>query len=222
MTWISPAPGPITSPFGPRTLDGVTGLHSGIDIGVPVGTPVAASGDGVITFEGLNGVDGNTIIVSHPGGAQTVYGHLSKFAVPKGTRVSQGQKIGVSGGARGAPGAGNSRGPHIHFEFRQNNVPIDPQTKVTPNYTLPDRNPVTEGATPKGSPGAYVNLDPVLKYIPGYQTAKTLVWLSDPNKWKRLAMGVLGVSLLSLAAYKLLPSGTQSTIKTAVKTAAVA
>ena len=99
------------------------GLHAGgraIDFGAPERTPVYAAADGVIILakgnNAYNGGFGNYIIISHPNGTQTLYAHLSSVMTSVGSKVSQGQVIGLSGGKRGAPGAGKTTGPHLHFE----------------------------------------------------------------------------------------------------------
>jgi murein DD-endopeptidase MepM/ murein hydrolase activator NlpD len=92
------------------------GLHgkNGIDIGCPIGTPVAAAADGTVIAakSGWNGGYGNMVIISHPNGTQTVYGHLSKIDVTTGQNVNDGQIIGKTGNS------GQSTGPHLHFEIR--------------------------------------------------------------------------------------------------------
>jgi murein DD-endopeptidase MepM/ murein hydrolase activator NlpD len=101
--------------------------HSGVDIAVPVGTPVRAAAGGYIAFTRLGKQYGNYIMVIHSGGIATVYAHLSKFNVAADTYVERGDIIGYSGGAAGAYGSGLSTGPHLHFEVRQNGIPTNPQ-----------------------------------------------------------------------------------------------
>lgn len=92
------------------------GLHgkNGIDMGCPIGTPVAAAAEGTVISakSGWNGGYGNIIIISHPNGTQTLYGHLSKIHVSSGQNVADGEIIGTTGNS------GQSTGPHIHFEVR--------------------------------------------------------------------------------------------------------
>jgi murein DD-endopeptidase MepM/ murein hydrolase activator NlpD len=114
---------PINSGFGPRGQ----GMHEGVDIGVPVGSHMIAAISGTVT----RAVDepggyGNLIEITGPNGISVRYGHLSQIGVQAGQTVTAGQSIGVSGGAKGAPGAGNSEGPHLHFEVRQNGQAVDP------------------------------------------------------------------------------------------------
>lgn len=117
-----------TSSFGYRQDPNGRGrrFHTGVDIGTPVGTPVLARADGVVEAAGLRGGYGNTITIDFGGGTTSLDAHLSRILVEAGERVAAGQIIGYSGGARGAPGAGNSTGPHLHHEIRRNDRPVDP------------------------------------------------------------------------------------------------
>lgn len=126
-TYIWPVSGGrITSSFGHRSAPtaGATTSHKGVDIGVSLGTSVVASCGGTVSFAGWNGSYGYVIYIDHPDGRQTRYAHLSKVLVSKGTKVSQGQKIALSGNS------GRSTGPHLHFEMRINGTPVNP-TKYT-------------------------------------------------------------------------------------------
>lgn len=125
----------ITSGFGMRVhpVSGFTKMHEGIDFGTPVGTPVLAAGDGVISRAGIAGGYGNVVDISHSSGWSTRYGHLSRFApgITAGTRVKQGQVIAYSGNT------GRSTGPHLHYEIRLNGVALDPTgTKVPSGMAL--------------------------------------------------------------------------------------
>ena len=89
--------------------------HSAVDLGCPIGTPVAAAADGTViraALGGYNGGYGSVIILSHPNGTQTIYAHLSQINVTVGQRVTQGQVMGATGNT------GRSTGPHLHFETR--------------------------------------------------------------------------------------------------------
>ena len=112
----------ITAGFGQRKGGkGIkSGFHPGVDFGVKPGTPVRAAADGVVSYVGNGGGYGNHIIINH-GGKTTVYAHLKTISVRQGQKVSRGDVIGQSGGVKGAPGAGNSTGPHLHFEVRDKN-----------------------------------------------------------------------------------------------------
>lgn len=128
--YIWPVHGTITSGFGTR--DGR--MHEGLDIAVPVGTPVLASRPGTVTFAGNAPGYGYVVYLSHAGdpnltrggqegasiatAAETRYGHLSRFNCRRGQQLQQGDTIGWSGGQPGTPGAGDATGPHLHFEIR--------------------------------------------------------------------------------------------------------
>jgi murein DD-endopeptidase MepM/ murein hydrolase activator NlpD len=131
-----PCGGPITQPFGPTSYSfefpyvyqGVSypHFHTGLDIGVGLGTPVSAAADGVVVLAGTNVVGGRVVgygtyvVVAHGGGLYTLYGHLSKLGVAAGDHVRAGQVLGLSGST------GNSTGPHLHFEVRLGSDPVDP------------------------------------------------------------------------------------------------
>ncbi|MCL5795615.1 MAG: peptidoglycan DD-metalloendopeptidase family protein [Patescibacteria group bacterium] len=100
--------------------------HTGIDLTNIAGTPVYSSADGTVTFAALYGGYGNFIIIGHNARFATAYAHLSAFNVAAGQEVKRGQLIGYSGGIPGAPGAGNTTGPHLHFEVREYGNPVNP------------------------------------------------------------------------------------------------
>lgn len=96
--------------------------HKGIDYGAPVGTRIRSTADGVIDFVGPRNGYGNTIVLRHAGGYNTLYGHLSGFApgMRAGVKVAQGDLIGYVGMT------GLATGPHVHYEFLVNGVHVDP------------------------------------------------------------------------------------------------
>ena len=96
--------------------------HNGIDFAAPTGTPIRATGDGVVEFIGTKGGYGKTIVLRHPNNITTLFAHQSRFAkgLKRGDRVSQGETIGFVGST------GWSTGPHLHYEFRIRNKPVDP------------------------------------------------------------------------------------------------
>ncbi len=119
---IMPAEGWISSGFGYRK-DPFTGrirFHAGIDISNRIGTPVVAPADGIVTFVGKDGGYGNLIIISHGYGITTRYGHLHKIFVKVGQKVQRGDIIGEIGNT------GRSTGPHLHYEVRIYNKPVNP------------------------------------------------------------------------------------------------
>lgn len=101
--------------------------HPGIDLPTSVGTVVHAAAGGYVAWTKKGSAYGNYLMIVHPGGIATIYAHLSKFIAKSDTYVERGQIIGLSGGRPGDPGAGLSTGPHLHFEVRQNGIPVDPE-----------------------------------------------------------------------------------------------
>ena len=119
---IMPVAGRITSGFGLRRhpILGFARLHAGIDFGAAWGSPIHAVADGNVAFAGRHGGHGNYVKLDHGGGLGTGYGHMSRFAVSPGERVSKGQVIGYVGST------GLSTGPHLHYEMYRNGVPVNP------------------------------------------------------------------------------------------------
>lgn len=130
--------GPVTGRFGETrsAAGGGTRAHAGIDIAVPVGTSVKAAAGGTIIEAGTLPGYGNVVIIDHGGGTITRYAHLSRIDARRGDTVGQGEQIGLSGGARGAPGSGNSRGPHLHYEVRRGGRAVDPRQGAYPTDVL--------------------------------------------------------------------------------------
>lgn len=96
--------------------------HCGIDFAIPVGTPIMTSMSGKVTYAGWDDRGyGNLVIVEH-GNYKTYYAHLEEIPVEVGQIVTRGQVIGYSGNT------GNSSGPHLHYEIRINNIPVDPRS----------------------------------------------------------------------------------------------
>lgn len=110
----------ISSKFGYRTLRGELEFHKGIDIPVWYGTKVMATKDGVVTAAGWQSGYGWTVELEHEMGFTTIYGHNSQLLVSKGDEVKAGEVIALSGSS------GRSTGPHLHYEIRLNDTPVDP------------------------------------------------------------------------------------------------
>ncbi len=106
--------------------------HPGIDLPTNVGTPVHAAASGYVAWTRTGREYGNYIMIIHANGLATIYAHLSQFEVQPNTYVVRGEEIGLSGGEPGAPGAGLSTGPHVHFEVRQNGIPVNPENFLPP------------------------------------------------------------------------------------------
>jgi murein DD-endopeptidase MepM/ murein hydrolase activator NlpD len=117
-----PASGVVTSDFGYRThpIFGNTRFHTGIDIGAYSGSPIWAADGGTIIYSGWLGGYGNTVMIDHGRGLVTLYAHCSALYVRQGQSVTKGQTIAAVGST------GNSTGPHLHFEVRQDGNPISP------------------------------------------------------------------------------------------------
>ncbi|MCB5226305.1 peptidoglycan DD-metalloendopeptidase family protein [Alishewanella sp. 16-MA] len=119
----------ISSHFNPRRLHPITqrvSPHNGTDFPLPVGSPVLAPADGVVTRIENHPYAGKYIEIQHFGNYKTRYLHLSRFNVQRGQRVTRGQRIALSGNT------GRSTGPHLHYELHINNRPVNPMTAHIP------------------------------------------------------------------------------------------
>ena len=121
----------LSSPFGMRKhpIDGYNKMHRGTDFAAPMGTPIMASGDGVVKKAGWCGGGGNCVKIKHNSTYQTVYAHMSKFArgIKTGVRVKQCQTIGYVGST------GKSTGPHLHYEVIVNGKKVNSQKLKLPS-----------------------------------------------------------------------------------------
>ena len=121
----------LSSPFGMRKhpIDGFNKMHKGTDFAAPMGTPIMASGSGVVKKAGWCGGGGNCVVIKHNSTYQTIYAHMSKFAsgIRGGVRVKQGQTIGYVGST------GKSTGPHLHYEVLINGKRVNSQTLKLPS-----------------------------------------------------------------------------------------
>jgi murein DD-endopeptidase MepM/ murein hydrolase activator NlpD len=117
-----PVEGSVTGSFGERIdpFNGEGAFHSGIDISASVGQAVIAPADGMVVFADFLGGYGRAVILDHSHGITTRYGHLSNFAVANGQHVHRGDTIGYVGLS------GRSTGPHLHYEVRINDTPVNP------------------------------------------------------------------------------------------------
>ena len=124
--FIRPVSGPVTSPYGTRVHPIFKRVitHTGVDLGMPMGSPVKASNSGKVIFVGWYGGYGKVVIIDHgkihgvP--VSTLYAHLSSYRVSNGASVTKGQIIGNVGST------GYSTGPHLHFEVRENGRHVNP------------------------------------------------------------------------------------------------
>ena len=110
----------VSSHFGKRRGR----LHSGIDLRAPRGTPIHAAADGRVKFAGYKNGYGQTIVIDHGQGIETVYAHNERNLVARGTRVSQGDVIGRVGRS------GRTTGYHLHFEFRHYGMALNPVHRI--------------------------------------------------------------------------------------------
>jgi murein DD-endopeptidase MepM/ murein hydrolase activator NlpD len=149
-----PVEGKITSAFGERQdpfLSGEGEFHAGLDISAPKGTIVRATGDADVESAGIASGYGNEIILDHGHGLHTCYGHLSGMIVLAGQHVIRGQIIGYVGMT------GRATSPHLHYEVRINNVPVNPHKYLRDTFTLteatntPSATPIVPAAKPTGN-----------------------------------------------------------------------
>ncbi len=125
-----PVEGRVGSSFGERSdpFNGEGAFHSGLDIDAPYGTPVRAAGDGEVAEASTNAGYGREIVLNHGHNVSTVYGHLASIAVTPGQHVTLGQIIGYVGQS------GRATGPHLHYEVRVHNVPVNPHKYLRTTY----------------------------------------------------------------------------------------
>lgn len=123
---IRPTNGWISSTFGMREspFSGDQKQHKGLDIAAYAGTPIRAPASGIVSYAAMDEGYGNLISVDHGHGIVTRYGHCSQIYVKVGQRVRRGDVIGAVGST------GRSTGPHLHYEVRLNNVPINPEKYI--------------------------------------------------------------------------------------------
>ncbi|MCI4590157.1 M23 family metallopeptidase [Sphingobium sp. BYY-5] len=138
----------LTSNFGVRSdpFNGGARMHKGIDIPGPVGTPIYATADGVVSRAGWASGYGNLVQITHGGGMETRYGHMSKLLVAANSYVKRGQLIGLMGST------GRSTGSHLHYEVRVDGTAINPIPFVAgPDYlvAMNTKPPVAMGGPTK-------------------------------------------------------------------------
>ena len=113
----------IASGFGTRIdpVYKVPKFHAGLDFTAPIGTPIYATADGIVTDAGFNeGGYGNRVIINHGFGYETLYGHMYRIKAKVGQKIKRGEVIGYVGST------GKSTGPHCHYEVHRNGIPVDP------------------------------------------------------------------------------------------------
>ena len=139
MAWPVPGYTRITSQFGMRThpITGIYKLHTGTDIGAPMGAIFIAANDGVVLKAEYNNAYGNMVIIDHGGGINTLYAHGSEILVQPGEVVTQGTPVLKVGST------GYSTGPHAHFEVRVNGEYKNPLDYIT-SYNNENKNDTKE------------------------------------------------------------------------------
>ncbi len=125
-----PVEGPVTGSFGERIdpFNGEGAFHSGVDIGALYGQAIISPAEGVVQFADFMGGYGRAVILDHGHGVTTRYGHMKSFAVYPGQHVHRGDTIGYVGDS------GRSTGPHLHYEVRINDVPVNPHKYLRVTY----------------------------------------------------------------------------------------
>jgi murein DD-endopeptidase MepM/ murein hydrolase activator NlpD len=137
--------GQVTSPFGHRSdpLEGDARFHTGVDLRAPEGAAIHAVADGVVKSAGPRGGYGNAVVLDHPDGTSTLYAHASFLSVKPGERVQAGEEVGRVGHT------GRATGPHLHFELRKDDRPMDPGSLASRALnTYQNRAEVRSGAKP--------------------------------------------------------------------------
>ena len=114
--FVRPGNGRLTSGYGRRWGR----LHAGIDLAAGTGSPIRAVASGTVIASGSEGGYGNCIRIQHADGSVSLYGHMSSLGARRGAKVAAGEQIGREGNT------GQSTGPHLHFEIRINDIPINP------------------------------------------------------------------------------------------------
>lgn len=139
LAWPVPGFTRITSKYSMRVhpITGQYKLHTGVDIGAPMGADFIAANDGIVTKAGMNAAYGNMVIIDHGGGVSTLYAHGSEILVEVGQSVKRGESVLKVGST------GYSTGPHAHFEVRINGVTTDPLPYIT-NGLVPGTENKTE------------------------------------------------------------------------------
>jgi murein DD-endopeptidase MepM/ murein hydrolase activator NlpD len=140
-----PIEGRVASSFGERVdpFNGEGAFHTGIDIDAPYGTPVRAAADGDVTGASTASGYGKEVVLDHGHDLRTVYGHLSEIAVVPGQHVTRGQVIGYVGQS------GRATGPHLHYEVRVHNVPVNPHKYLRTTYAQAEMSSISNPISSK-------------------------------------------------------------------------
>ena len=193
LSWPVPtssaAIGKITSAFGPRTAPtaGASTNHRGIDIGVPIGTPVYSAADGVVVLVSSSNARGNYVLIYHEGlGLSTLYQHLKSATVKAGDTVKYGSQVAISGNT------GVGSGPHLHFGVMKGKATKADHDQPSHNMAIDPlgSNISYNGKIPSKNPNNYPVLDRDLVYKSG-----VAVKTGDDVKWLQCVLLHLGYSI---------------------------
>ncbi len=121
-----PVDGEFSSPFGKRKSprNGLDDYHTGVDVSSPLGNPVVATADGIVSYSGWSGGSGNLVVLEHGHGFSTFYAHNRMNAVRVGQKIKRGQTIAHVGST------GYSTGPHVHYEIWKDGRPVNPMRYI--------------------------------------------------------------------------------------------
>lgn len=168
----------ITQAYGNKSARYVRGWHTGVDIAGTTGARIYAAHDGRVIRAGWNGAYGNEVAIQHPSGLVSSYHHMTHDAVTIGQGVTAGTVIGFVGST------GQSTGPHLHFEVRINNEPVNPMSYLNGAGVVPvDNSPLIPDVV-EGPADAFYDV---------------MVWISDTKNWYRIGLVMAGSVLLLFA-----------------------
>jgi hypothetical protein len=180
-TGIGPRGGAAANGFGAKDNSGVwastNNVHTGQDFPMKIGSPVSATLDGYVSSINPGPDYGTAVVIDHPNGYQTVYGHLSERSVNLGDFVSKGQKVGKSGNT------GNTTGPHLHYEVRQGkNNPVNPDVLTYFGASSPVGTANSEAMATSGTSSSASNI----------AGTRAILGTGDQQEWAKQFLGRIG------------------------------
>jgi murein DD-endopeptidase MepM/ murein hydrolase activator NlpD len=180
-TGIGPRGGAAANGFGAKDNSGVwastNNVHTGQDFPMKIGSPVSATLDGYVSSINPGPDYGTAVVIDHPNGYQTVYGHLSERSVNLGDFVSKGQKVGKSGNT------GNTTGPHLHYEVRQGkNNPVNPDVLTYFGASSPVGTANSEAMATSGASSSASNV----------AGTRAILGTGDQQEWAKQFLGRIG------------------------------
>jgi murein DD-endopeptidase MepM/ murein hydrolase activator NlpD len=180
-TGIGPRGGAAANGFGAKDNSGVwastNNVHTGQDFPMKIGSPVSATLDGYVSSINPGPDYGTAVVIDHPNGYQTVYGHLSERSVDLGDFVSKGQKVGKSGNT------GNTTGPHLHYEVRQGkNNPVNPDVLTYFGASSPVGTANSEAMATSGASSSASNT----------AGTRAILGTGDQQEWAKQFLGRIG------------------------------